>query len=361
MNTTLSPTSITGTVPDGGIDPSGLSTISVTYSPGSNRREALALETHRVSKAVLVNHRPLIFLDDNIIGYGGLGVVVKGTTILSTEDLLLGEYALAIKIPFFEFVDGKDPHSNEAHLRRFQREVTLCSQLRRDLKRRGTGLERNVVDCCRDGFFGPILYGGKEYRIRWGAFEYVEGTDLRKVTLESIRQLPEYVIPICDVLKVAHEEGMIHRDIKPTNILVDRAGVVKITDFGLARRISYHGPLHSPVGTPGFAPPEQLREGTWVDGRGDIFSLGGLMYYMATKRVAYGSNALAMYVLGEQPLPAIIPPKEFNREIPDVLNDVIMHALVYDPRERIPTITELKSRLEAVFPKEVRLLGEKRY
>ncbi|MBI2575892.1 serine/threonine protein kinase [Candidatus Woesearchaeota archaeon] len=352
MNTTLSLTPITGTAPNDGIDQSGLSTISVTYSPGANGREALALEAHRVSRSILLNHRPPIFLDASIIGYGGLGVVVKGETILGTGDLPLGEYTLAFKIPYFKFVDGEDPHSNEAHLRRFQREVTLCSQLRRDLKRKGNGLERNVVDCCRDGFFGPISFEGTEYRIRWGAFEYVDGVDLRKVTLESIRQLPEYVIPICNVLEVAHEEGMIHRDIKPTNILKEKeTGLVKITDFGLARRISYHGPLHSSVGTPGFAPPEQLRGGTWADGRGDIFSLGGLMYYMATKKVPYGKNDMVMYVLDGQPLPAITPPREFNREIPDGLNALIMHALDYDPRRRIQEVTELKARLEAVFSK----------
>ncbi len=307
-----------------------------------------------------MDHRPPIHLDGDIIGYGGFGVVVKGRTVLGTEDLPLGEHTLAFKLPYFKYVNGNDPHANEEHLRRFQREVTLCSQLRRDLKRRGNGLERNVVDCCRDGFYGPIIYDGNEYRIRWGAFEYVRGRNLRNVSLASILELPKYVLPICDVLVVAHEEGMIHRDIKPTNILLEeQSGLIKVTDFGLARRISYHGPLHSPLGTPGFAPPEQLKRGTWADGKVDIFSLGALMYYLAANKAAYGHYDMVMFVEDEKPLPKIVPPKELNPGVPDALNDVIVHALAYNPDDRIQTVLELRGRLKEIFPQEtIRLRAE---
>lgn len=178
--------------------------------------------------------------------------------------------------------------------------------------------------------------------------EFVDGLNLRQL-LQTRRLTPKEALrivpPVCEALQCAHDHGIVHRDIKPENLLIDKAGAVKIADFGIARIIqpqatgSAEGaPVSAgagetmPLGTPDYAAPEQHDEHVAPDHRADLYSLGVVLYEMLT---------------GERPQGSLVPPS--RRVQMDVrIDEIVLRALEKTPELRFQTAAEFRTQVEAV-------------
>lgn len=182
------------------------------------------------------------------------------------------------------------------------------------------------------------------------AMEYLEGRSLKAVIdeegpLEPARAI-DYAEQMLRALQFAHENNVIHRDIKPHNIVINDRGQLKVTDFGIARAGSSPSVTEtgSIIGTAQYLSPEQAK-GKAVEQSSDLYSLGIVMYEMLTGRVPFeGENpvAIALKHLSDEP----VPPQALVPEIPDNLNAVVMRALAKDPRDRYPGASEFLTDLE---------------
>lgn len=189
--------------------------------------------------------------------------------------------------------------------------------------------------------------------------EYVDGVDLRQL-LQAKRLTPKEALsivpPVCDALQCAHDRGIVHCDIKPENLLIDKAGVVKIADFGIARIAGLGtasegnaGTLASstntaPLGTPEYSAPEQAEGG--ADFRADIYSLGVVLYEMLT---------------GERPGEKIEAPSR-RVQVDIRIDEIVLRALEKEPNLRFATAHEFRTRVEAVVgadPEGTRVFGDR--
>ena len=178
--------------------------------------------------------------------------------------------------------------------------------------------------------------------------EFVDGLNLRQL-LRARKFTPEEALaivpPLCDALQVAHDRGIVHRDIKPENLLLDKAGRVKVADFGIAKMlgmVNASGDACEPaapdnvtqtaVGTPGYSAPEQKTDPQRVDSRADIYSLGVVFYEMLT---------------GELPGKSIEPPSKKVR-IDVRLDEVVLRALARNPELRFQQVSEVKTMVETI-------------
>jgi serine/threonine protein kinase len=170
--------------------------------------------------------------------------------------------------------------------------------------------------------------------------EYVEGANLRQ--LERSRRLsPEEafaIVPkICEALQFAHDEGIVHRDVKPENILIDNKGRVKIADFGIAKIIgknddySLTGTRHA-LGTPNYMAPEQMDTPTKVDHRADIYAVGVVFYEMLTGELPMGRFEL--------------PSKKLKVDIR--VDEVVLKALERNPDLRYQTVGAVKTDINNI-------------
>jgi serine/threonine-protein kinase len=160
---------------------------------------------------------------------------------------------------------------------------------------------------------------------------------------------------VCRALEVAHEAGIVHRDIKPQNLLVDPAGFLKVTDFGVARlagtpsdagkKLTVEGGV---VGTPQYMAPEQLL-GDPVDGRADLYATGAVLFECVTGQLVYeASSAISLiaYYMKEQLSPP--DPATLNPEVPPAFSKVILRSLAKKPEDRWPSAGEFLHALEEV-------------
>jgi serine/threonine protein kinase/tetratricopeptide (TPR) repeat protein len=197
--------------------------------------------------------------------------------------------------------------------------------------------------------------------------EYVPGQDLRRLIRQTGQLTTGKAISIarqvCEGLSEAHGLSVVHRDLKPGNILIDRDGNAKIMDFGIARSISAKGITGAGVmiGTPEYMSPEQV-EGKEADQRSDIYSLGIILYEMVTGRVPFeGDTPLAIAVKHKTEAPR--DPKLVNAQIPEDLSRVILRCLEKEKEKRYQTAGEVRSELENIekgIPTTERIVPERK-
>ena len=253
------------------------------------------------------------------IGSGGMA------NVYLAQDLIL-ERQVAVKMMSLTF--NEDEESD--NLRRFQREALSTTEL----------IHPNIVNIY------DIGEGERPYIV----MEYVEGTDLKKYIQEN------HPIPYSKVIKImsqilsgisyAHRNGVIHRDIKPHNILIDKEGTVKITDFGIAVALSQNSitQTNSILGSVQYISPEQAR-GNMVTKQSDIYSLGIVLYEMLTGVVPFeGESAVSVALKHFQsPIPSL---REFDTRIPQPLENVVLRAAAKDAKDRYGSVSEMQADLE---------------
>lgn len=190
--------------------------------------------------------------------------------------------------------------------------------------------------------------------------EFVEGRSLKEV-LESGKAVPlataaEIVRQAAEALAAAHRSGVIHRDVKPGNVMLTRAGTVKITDFGIARidqsQRTRTGVL---VGSPGYMSPEQL-SGREVDGRSDVFSLGSVLYELVAGRGPFDADRPEDVL---QLMTNIVrrphrPPSHLNPRVPAAIDAIVDRALAKRPAERFPGADAMAGELRAALSRDLR-------
>ena len=159
-------------------------------------------------------------------------------------------------------------------------------------------------------------------------------------------------IESADALAHAHQQGVIHRDVKPSNLLIDSKGSIWVTDFGLARRLADPGITHhdSLLGTPRYMSPEQARTGT-IDGRTDVYSLGATLYELLTLHPPFDGQTAAELIDqigGQEP----VPPTKIDRRVPRDLETIALKALAKRPADRYATAAELVDDLGRFLNRE---------
>ncbi len=192
------------------------------------------------------------------------------------------------------------------------------------------------------------------------AMEYVDGPSLRQILEETfkenrsidqeyVRRIVMYCAQICDALEATHKEGIIHRDIKPDNVMVNSKGLVKIMDFGILHHDDMnYTPTGAVIGTPRYMSPEQVR-GERIDGRSDLYALGVVMYEMFTSAPPFISGDIAYQQIHNKPM----PPRAICPLISEALEHVILKCLEKKPEDRY----ESARNLQEALAREIEALG----
>jgi tetratricopeptide (TPR) repeat protein len=212
-----------------------------------------------------------------------------------------------------------------------------------------------------------MYYLGEEKGANYITMEYVAGEDLKSMIRMSGQLSIGMAIKVakqaCDGLTEAHRLGVIHRDLKPNNIMIDRAGDARIMDFGIARLLKAKG-ITGPgimIGTPEYMSPEQV-EGKEIDQRSDVYSLGVILYEMVTGRVPFeGDTPFTIGMKHKSETPQ--DPKKWNAQIPEDLNSVILKCLQKEKDRRYQSAGEVRSELEKIeqgLPTTERIAAKKK-
>jgi serine/threonine protein kinase len=201
----------------------------------------------------------------------------------------------------------------------------------------------------------PVFDFGEEAGIAYIAMRYFDGGTLQDLMAQgplALFMMVEIMHQICAGLDYAHRQGVVHRDMKPSNIMVDDEGAIYLTDFGLAKILEGSPKLTASgamLGTPLYMAPEQIIGGT-VDGRTDIYSVGVILYEMVTGQPPFQADtpmavALAHY---HEPLPL---PQSINPDVPDEVQNVILKVLSKNPDDRFQTANQLAEAFAEVVNK----------
>jgi serine/threonine protein kinase len=191
---------------------------------------------------------------------------------------------------------------------------------------------------------------GSDDGVHYIVMEYVEAKTLADYLSGGGRIMPDRAVElaeaVCDALGVAHSQGVIHRDVKPANVMVTRGGQVKVTDFGIARVTTNETVEQTAavLGTASYLSPEQAQGGQ-IDQRSDLYSLGCVLYEMLTGRPPFTADspvAVASRHVLEQP----VPPSRVNADVSPELDAVVMRALAKNPENRYQSAAEMKEDLD---------------
>jgi hypothetical protein len=260
---------------------------------------------NRLGKYVLVRE----------LGRGGMGAVYKAW------DSDLNRW-VAIKILTANLGGGEE-------LARFQREAQTTAALQHP----------DIV-----GIYDVAREGDRHFIV----IKYVEGRTLAGQAI-PLRRACEIMVQVARAVDYAHDNKVVHRDLKPQNIMIDAAGKPWVMDFGLAKHLSGGLNLTSPgtvVGTPSYMPPEQAAGNlTQVDPRSDVYSLGAILYEVVTGRPPFkGANPVeTIKMVVRQP---VTPPSKINPDVPRPLETVILKAMEKDKGRRYPTASAFARDLE---------------
>ncbi|WP_051536235.1 Stk1 family PASTA domain-containing Ser/Thr kinase [Ruminococcus flavefaciens] len=254
-----------------------------------------------------------------LIGVGGMAEVYKGVDVIDNK-------TVAIKILKKEFAE------NEEFLRRFRNESKAIAVLSHP----------NIVKIYDVGFSEKIQYI---------VMEYIDGITLKEYIEEekvlTWKDTVHFVIQILRALQHAHDKGIVHRDIKPQNIMMFTDGTIKVMDFGIAKFAREEGKTATDqaIGSVHYISPEQA-SGNVTDAKSDIYSVGAMMYEMLTGRKPFDSdNPVAIAVMHMHDIPE--RPRAINPDIPDGLEEIVLRAMEKAPEDRYQTTAEMISDIEA--------------
>ena len=245
-------------------------------------------------------------------------------TVYKSKDLVLNRY-VAVKILRDEFT------TDEEFVKRFNIEAQAAASI----------IHPNIVS---------VYDVGKEDNLYYIVMELVKGKTLKEIIVEDgalgWKWSVKVAIQIASALETAHKNNIIHRDIKPHNIIITEDGVAKVTDFGIAKAVSNSTitAFGTTIGSVHYFSPEHARGG-YTDAKSDLYSLGVVMYEMVTGRVPFDSDtpvSVALKHMQETPVEPIV----LKPELPKSVNDIIMKAMKKDPEERYATATEMLRDLE---------------
>jgi len=256
---------------------------------------------------------------EELVGSGGMSSVYRA------HDKLL-ERTVALKVLHEQFM------RDDAYVERFRREARAVAQL----------AHPNIVTVIDRG-----EQGGRQFIV----FEYVDGMNLKELLDQEgpldPREAIELSLQVARGLAFAHENGLVHRDVKPQNVLIDAEGRAKVTDFGIAHALDVDGMTITGtiMGSSNYIAPEQAR-GEPVDEQSDIYSLGCVLYELLTGDVPFdGDNfvAVAMRHVND-PVPTV---GEVRRDIPAHLDWTVERAMAKENDERFASMSEFAAELEA--------------
>ncbi len=255
------------------------------------------------------------------LGQGAMGVVYKARDPLIDREVAIKTINLSLALD-----------EREEYEARFYQEAKAAGRLSHP----------NIVTIYDVGRTGDIAYI---------AMEYLHGRELRDILNETkvlpVQQVLDIIIQVAQGLSYAHEHEIVHRDVKPSNVMIVRDGHVKITDFGIARMASaaVRTQTGMVLGSPKYMSPEQVL-GKLTDQRSDIFSLGVMLYEMLTGQVPFiGENVNAIMYQTLNAIPS--PPSNANPAVPEMLNYIVAKALAKDLDARYQNAGELVNDLRA--------------
>ena len=248
-------------------------------------------------------------------------------TIYQATDTLNNHAPVAIKVPYLRY------EADPSYFSRFQREEDIGCRLDHPLVLK----------------FVPVEKKGRPYLVT----EYLRGCTLGHL-LNAMRPLPEkdalrIASLICEALQYLHARGVVHRDLKPGNVMVCRDRTIRIMDFGIAssadtKKITLHG-LTATMGTPEYMSPEQVKNGP-SDERSDIYCLGAVLYEMLTGVVPFQHDncwvSMNNRVTGDP-----IAPRKLNPNISPQAEEIVLHAMQRNPADRYQSVADLKAELDA--------------
>lgn len=247
------------------------------------------------------------------IGNGGMATVYKAL------DQILNRY-VAVKILREEFT------TDEEFIKRFNAEAQAAARL----------THPNIVS---------VYDVGQEYNIYYIVMELIQGKTLKEIIDEdgvlSWKWSVNIAIQIASALEMAHKNHIVHRDIKPHNIMITEDGVAKVTDFGIAKAVSNSTitAFGTTLGSVHYFSPEHARGG-YTDAKSDLYSLGVVMYEMVTGKVPFDADTPVSVALKHMQDDPVEPIKQ-NKDVPFAVNQIIMKAMKKDPNERYQNASEL--------------------
>ena len=253
-----------------------------------------------------------------LIGVGGMAEVYKGVDVIDNK-------TVAIKILKKEYAE------NEEFLRRFRNESKAIAVLSHP----------NIVKIYDVGFSEKIQYI---------VMEYIDGITLKEYIEEekvlTWKDTVHFVIQILRALQHAHDKGIVHRDIKPQNIMMFTDGTIKVMDFGIAKFAREEGKTATDqaIGSVHYISPEQA-SGNVTDAKSDIYSVGAMMYEMLAGRKPFDSdNPVAIAVMHMHDIPE--RPRAINPDIPDGLEEIVLRAMEKKPDDRYPSTADMIADIE---------------